>query len=335
MKLRNLFLGACVAFSASAFAQTENMLVHLKDGSVQRFSVDQVDSVSFSSASADEKDVLNMKVDEVGQLFAAFSANPESGVGTYNIMYLSKSEYDQYKSEDDVVADDLLFFSQYAQYYNMSLSSFLSQMLYSGEMSDFVTGIIPNEDYVIWGYGMDTNGKLTSPFRKLTFHTLPVEKKGGNIAIDVTYASDGTPTVKFTPDDASRNYISGFVADTLSDSYIVDLINQDTSNNLYDYISGESPLSEALADLTDKGERTVQLSGSTAGESYYAVAAYVSDGGAINSELCKSRIVVPSSSTSSVKGIKALRKIAPSAPAKAKVHRLLPKRMALQQSLGK
>ncbi len=335
MKLRNLLLGACVAFSASAFAQTENMLVHLKDGSVQRFSVDQVDSVSFSSSSSDEKDVLNMKVDEVGQLFAAFSAKPESSVGTYNIMYLSKSEYDQYQSEDDVVADDLLYFSQYAQYYGMSLSSFLSAILYTGDVSDYVIGIIPNEDYVIWGYGMDTSGNLTTPFRKLTFHTLPVEKKDGNIAINVTYATDGTPTVKFTPDDTSRSYISGFVADTLSDSYIVDLINQDTSNNLYDYISGDSSLSDGVAALTDKGERTVQLSGSSAGESYYAVAAYVSDGGAIESELCKERIVVPSSSTSSVKGIKGLRKITPSAPAKVNVHRLLPKRMALQQSFGK
>ncbi len=331
MKLRNLILGACVAFSASAFAQTENMLVHLKDGTVQRFSVDQVDSVSFSSASADEKDVLNMKIDEVAQLYAAFSANPESGVGTYNIMYLSKAEYDQYESDEAVVADDLVFFSQYAQYYGMSLSSFLSQVLYNGSMSDFVTGIAPDEDYVIWGYGMDTNGKLTTPMRKLTFHTLPVEKKEGKLDINVAYATDGTPQITFTPDDTNRAYISGFVPDTLSDSDIVLLMNQSTSNSLYDYISGESSVSDALKDLADYGVRNVELSGVTAGASYYAVAAYVSNGGAVESNLYKAHIQVPASATSaasvkSVNGKPALRAIT----APAKLHRMMPKRFELK-----
>lgn len=332
MKLRNLFLGACLALSAAGYAQNENMLVHLKDGSVQRFSVDQVDSVSFSSSSS-EKDMLNIRVDEVGQLFAAYSAHPVNEDDTYNVMYLSKAEYDQYKSEDDVLSDDLLFFSQYADYYGMTLSEFLSQVLYSGEMSDYVTGIVPDQDYVIWGYGLDTNGNVTYPFRKLTFHTLPVEKKDGNIAVNVTYATDGTPTVTFTPDDENRRYISGFVADTLTDSAIVDLINQNTSNSLYDYFSDDSSLSDAVADLTDKGGRTMQLSGVSAGETYYAVAAYVSDGGAVESTLCKASIAVNSSSATSAKGVKSLRSVAPAVP--TTVHRLLPKRMTLQRGLRK
>lgn len=331
MKLRNLFLSACVAFSATAFAQSENMLVHLKDGSVQRFSVDQVDSVSFSSSSSStEKDVLNMKIDEVGQLFATFSAKPESSVGTYNIMYLSKAEYERYKSDDDVVADDLLYFTQLGQYYGMSLSSVLSQVLYSGDVSDWVTGIVPDDDYVVWGYGMDTNGNLTTPFHKLTFHTLPVEQKGGKVGIDVTYDTDGTPNITFTPDDNSRAYISGFVPDTLSDADILTAIHQSVSNSLYDYLSGEQSVSDAKKALTDQGVRSVQLSGATAGSSYYAVAAYVSDGCAVESDLCKAHIEVPASASSvsvkAVKGKAALRAI----PAPAKLHRMMPKRVVLK-----
>jgi hypothetical protein len=294
--LRHALLAGGMLLAATASAQTEQMIIHTADGAVRHFAVSEVDSVTFGKEAAEENP-LNLTIDKVGQLYAIFATKPGEDVGTYNVMQLSASDYALYQSEDDVVADDITYFKELATGYGMTLEDILSYYLYTGETSDIITGVTPDTEYVVWGYGMDGTGALTTPFYKTTFRTAAVEKKEGSIAITTGTDADGNLTVTFTPDDATRPYVSGFLSSNLTTAQAEQTINKNTSSQLYDYYAGGEELSAAIEALASKGVTTTNLTGATAGTTYFAVAAYVSEGGAVESTVCKAAVTSGSSTT--------------------------------------
>ncbi len=284
--LRQTLLAGGLLAAAAASAQTDQMLVHAKDGSVHHFEIANVDSVTFS-VPEEAANPLNLKVDKVGQLYALYSTEPEESACPYNVMQLAASDYALYASDDEVVADDVKYYRELATGYGMTLAEILEYFLYTEATTDISTSLLPDTEYVIWGYGMDSEGKLTTPFYKTTFRTAAVEKKEGNIAISAGKDASGNLTVTFTPDDDSRAYVSGFLTSDMTAEAAEKTINKSTSAQLYDYYWGEYDLDAAIAEISSKGVTTSTLEGATAGTSYYAVAAYVSDGGAIESTVCK------------------------------------------------
>ena len=100
--LRHMALATLVATSGMAYAQTQNMVVVKKDGTRLSFNVAQIDSVGFREASA-IKGAVNLKVDAVHPLYAQFSTQP-TGITSYNVMFMSSSEFDElYPTDENVV----------------------------------------------------------------------------------------------------------------------------------------------------------------------------------------------------------------------------------------
>lgn len=284
--LRQALLAGGIFAAATAAAQSSQMLVHAKDGTVHHFDISNVDSVTFNVAQ-EAANPLNLKVDKVGQLYALYSTAPEASACPYNVMHLAASDYALYASDDDVVADDLKYYNELATGYGMTIAEVLEYFLYTEGTSEICLPILPDTEYVLWGYGMDSEGKVTTPFYKTTFRTAAVEKKEGKISISTGTDDSGNPTVTFTPDDASRAYVSGFLTSDMTAEEAEKTINKSTSSQLYDYYWGEYELDAAIEKISSKGVTTTTLKDATAGKSYYAVAAYVSDGGAIESTVCK------------------------------------------------
>ncbi len=284
--LRQALLAGGILAAATAAAQSGQMHVHAKDGTVHHFDISNVDSVTFNAAK-EASNPLNLKVDKVGQLYALYSTAPEASACPYNIMHLAASDYALYASDDDVVADDVKYYTELAEGYGMTLAEVLEYFLYTEATSEICIPILPDTEYVLWGYGMDSEGKTTTPFYKTTFRTAAVEKKEGKIAITPGTDDSGNLTVTFTPDDDSRAYVSGFLTSDMTAEEAEKAINKSTSSQLYDYYWGEYELDAAIEKISSKGVTTSTLQNATAGKSYYAVAAYVSDGGAIESTVCK------------------------------------------------
>lgn len=315
--LRHMALATLVATSGMAYAQTQNMVVVKKDGTRLSFNVAQIDSVGFREASA-MKGAVNLKVDAVHPLYAQFSTQP-TGITSYNVMFMSSSEFDElYPTDDNVVADDLAYFKELASNYQMNLSDLLKEFLFTGAATDYVVGVTPATKVVLWGYGLDYTGEQTSPFEKLTFFTSSVEKTEGSVAISVQL--DGsTPTVTYTPDDDSRYYMVGYVEKGKSDAEVEAMMNGYISENLGDYLAEGLGVEGLLEEVASKGVFTQDISNLSNASSYDAVAAYVNAEGACCSKV--TRVSLGSSTaTSSVatQGVKTV------GAADAKLHLLKP-----------
>ena len=315
--LRHMALATLVATSGMAYAQTQNMVVVKKDGTRLSFNVAQIDSVGFREASA-MKGAVNLKVDAVHPLYAQFSTQP-TGITSYNVMFMSSSEFDElYPTDENVVADDLAYFKELASNYQMNLSDLLKEFLFTGAATDYVVGVTPATKVVLWGYGLDYTGEQTSPFEKLTFFTSSVEKTEGSVAISVQL--DGsTPTVTYTPDDDSRYYMVGYVEKGKSDAEVEAMMNGYISENLGDYLTEGLGVEGLLEEVASKGVFTQDISNLSNASSYDAVAAYVNAEGACCSKV--TRVSLGSSSaTSSVatQGVKTVD------AADAKLHLLKP-----------
>lgn len=162
-KLLKLFSLALFAVQGSAcLAQSERVTVTLNDGTSQTFAAQSIDSITFSDSKA-EAQAISCSLDKVESVYMQFTTMPTDAVDGYNVMYLEKSEFDDtYKSDKEVVDDDLKYFSELATYYGMTLAEVIDAFLYHGEYTEWICGLKPDTDYVLWYYGLSTDGTLTS-----------------------------------------------------------------------------------------------------------------------------------------------------------------------------
>lgn len=268
-------------------AQTErNLVLHLNDNTTQKFAVSSIDSISFESENPEEKAPFNVELVNISELYAEFRLTPDDPTMTYNMMCEPKSEIDKYPNDDAIFADDKLFYQELAEGYGMTLSELLGYFLITDEFWDFHTGLLPNTDYVMYMYGMSTEGEKTTPMMKVYFKTKDVQHINNKIAIDAEM-KDNCIEVTYTPDDDNLHYTAGLfnAMDVPDFSQIGTQLQQSISNIITDYVLGETPLSEYLEGYTSKGKSTGRFEGADPDGIYYIVAAYLDDECGVCSEV--------------------------------------------------
>lgn len=267
-------LGLLVAIPTQAQSKRK-MLIHMKDKTVQEVLVSSIDSISFVQVAAPS--AFDMCVNEVHPLYASFLIVPKDMNEPYNMMIVEKSEFDKYQSEEDVFADDIRFFQEMANSYQTSLQDILQQMLLTGEYADYHVGLLPDTEYVMWAYGMSYEGKQTTSMTKVVFRTPAGTHVDGKVAINVTRAADEI-SAQYVPDNNNMYYTAGVMneTDAISSYFIPKKLQTAISNVITDYVLGEVPLSEYLANSASKGTSTGTFKG-VGTDKYYVIAAYLDD----------------------------------------------------------
>lgn len=277
----------CLLVPSSISAQSDkNMVLHLKDLTKQIIPVATIDSISFENNEPEEKAPFKVELLNISELYAEFVITPDDPSMTYNMMCEPKAVIDEYPNDDAIVADDKIFYQELADGYGMTLAELLQYFLISEEYCDFHTGLLPNTEYVMYAYGMSTEGEKTTPMMKVYFTTKDVQHVNNKIAIDAKMTNDVIEAT-YTPDDNNMYYTAGlFSAQDVTDlSTINEKLQQSISNAIIDYLLGEVPLSEYIEDSASKGQTTGRFEGADPNGIYYLVAAYLDDECGICSEV--------------------------------------------------
>ena len=319
----SLLAALCFLLAMPAKAQSEKtMLIHFKDKTVKEIPVSQIDSINFSKAQGAQS--FDIQLGDAHPLYYGFNVTPASNfTGTYNVMFLEKSEFLKYKSDEDVVADDIKYFRELTEGYGSDLSEILSFFLLDGPYTDFHTGLLPDTEYVMWVYGLSLNGEQTTPLHKVYFKTTKATHIPNKIAIDVK-RTDNTIEVTYTPDDNNLHYTAGLIAskDALSESNVPHKMQQALSNQIVDYVLEEIPLTEYLQERTEKGQSKAVFNGINPSAKYFISAAY------LDSEccLCSDVTVI----TSTPEGAKSVSTTPSVVAEKTSVKRHIPAKMQLR-----
>lgn len=282
-----IITAVCLIFSANINAQNDRkMVLHFNDKTTQKFSVASIDSISFESQNPEEKAPFKVEITNISELYTGFVITPDDPTLSYNMFCEPKAVIDEYANDDAIAADDKIFFEELAAGYEMTLSELLSYFLITDVFEDFNTGLLPDTEYVMYVYGMNTDGEKTTPMLKVYFKTKAPEFINNKIAIDYTF-ENGTIDANYIPDDENRYYTCGlFPATDVPDfSKINTQLQQSISNVIIDYILGDSPLSEYLERSATKGKYNMQFAGADPDMVYYLVAAYLDDECGICSEV--------------------------------------------------
>ncbi len=268
------------AVPAIASAQYE-MTIHLKDGTKKVLSTEDIDSMTIEEKA--EESAFNIELPEVSELYAKYAVAPKDENITYNVMYLEKSEFDKYASDADVVADDLKYYQELADGYGMTLSDILASFLMQGSWEDWCVPLSPDTEYVLWAYGLDSNGKQTTPLYKKVFATQPVSDKTDKTVAITLEEKDGNVNATFTPENPDRYYTAGYILkkDLAEGQTIEQNMQNSISSALYDYLASGEGVEGYLASSAVKGTTSALYEGLGSGSQGYIVAAFINKNGAV------------------------------------------------------
>lgn len=283
---KSIVLGTLMALTltpALAQEKVQHMNVKFTDGTTQQFKTSDIKDVTFEAAAQEQADIV-AKADSVFPYFFHVSYEPADPETTYIMNYLEKSEFDQYASDEDVVADDLLYFTEMAQGYGVELSDIIPNYLASGNYGEWtIDEVKANTDYVVWYYGLTADGKQTTPFYKMTVHTPAVKSQEGTLTLS-SEVSGTTLTMTVTPDDTTRRYVGNFVvpvSQVTDISQLPDLMQSRLQNRIADFVYGDYYFGESLGYCTFKGTKKVAFQNMDADTEYYMAAAYVDEEGTV------------------------------------------------------
>ena len=278
--------------------QDKSLLIHFKDNTTKEIPVSQIDSISFDKEEAVPH--FDISIDDVHPLYVEFTVSPLlDRETTYNIMIVDKFNFDKYENDEAVVADDLKFFQELADGYEVSLSEIIKQFLITGDFNDFHVGLLPDTEYVMWAYGLNADGTQTTPLQKVMFKTGKASHIDNKIAINVRRTASSIEAT-YTPDDNQLHYTAGLMSskDALAEGLVPRKMQQALSNQIADYVLGGEPLTMYLDERTERGEGNAIFNGVDPAGKYFISAAY------LDNECCLcSEVTIVTSTPDGVKSV--------------------------------
>lgn len=162
------------------------------DGAEERtaevvISYNGAESVKISVTQAAFVAPFSIDVTDIQATSVSFNVTATSQDMTWVAQCVGKEWWEDYESDEAVFKADMEFFQWTANDQNMSLSEYLNTVLLKGSKEGLqFKGLDPESEYVIYVYGMDTEGVTTSAIYSAEVTTTPPYDGDITFSIDVT-----------------------------------------------------------------------------------------------------------------------------------------------------
>ncbi len=223
---------------------------------------------------------FNFEILTTGQTNVSFRISPVDATAPYVAMIIDKASFEEFADDDAYIEDDLAWFEEEAMYANKTLEEFLAEMLNTGVLEDKTDGLIPNTEYYIYAYHMNTKGEVLSGLEKKLFTTADFDKADVTFQVEVSDIQHKGATINVTPSKKDAVYfINAFTEEQINmwgeggaDAYKAHIVS------LRDYYLGMGATTDQMiANLCFVGDKSLVLDDLKSGVKYYAYAIGVSD----------------------------------------------------------
>lgn len=126
-----------------------------------------------------------LEVSEITSVSCKFSVTPADDEMTYVVMLVEKSEFDSFEDEYDYQDNDLEWFKRKAEEEGVSLNEWLGEFLHKGKFEDVENGLMPDNDYYLYAYGLSEEGYFYTGVTKIEFSTPAIQMKNTSFEIEV------------------------------------------------------------------------------------------------------------------------------------------------------
>ena len=162
---------------------------------------------------------LTISISKVTATGVTFSVTTSDETLTWLPMVTYKEGFEYYESADELFQYDLEYFAYLADIRDMTLTEFLETMVASGSMLDVpFDGLQPSTDYVLYAYGVTTDGRRTTDIVHEAFRTEdPYE---GDIVFSFEASEDDyILSYTITPSHTGVPYFYGIAPKTRIDAW--------------------------------------------------------------------------------------------------------------------
>lgn len=213
---------------------------------------------------------IEVKVSDVTESSAVISYIPSDNEMMYIGMYISAEDY---TNDDDLIASNLEYFQQVAQYYQMDLADVIEESSLTGTKEGLnMNGLSPSTKYYAFAYGIDLEGNATTKVFKAEVATKAITMQNITFTIETAELTDTLADIRIKPSNNDAYYYFDIYpkAEYTSASDVMDLLVAFYAQ--YGYSRGD------LFQIASHGEDGYKYGGLDPNTEYIAFAVGVNEG---------------------------------------------------------
>lgn len=208
-----------------------------------------------------------------------FTITPADEEMTYVAMMTTKEYFDKFEDDEAYILDDLMWLDNAAYEAGVELSEYLEGVLKKGVISDTQDKLDPATEYIVYAFGLSTQGIVTTKLYKQEFTTLATELIDLSFEIKVSNIDYDSATVSVKPDDKKAIYFVNVLSEGDYNHFGGDenaFVEHLTTLRNYYYGMGATA-EQMVANLCYVGDKQIEVEKLKAGTKYKAYAIGVDD----------------------------------------------------------
>ena len=261
--MKKFLLSAMLLISStSIFAQeTTQLVLHMKDKTETVISLSELDSITFRTPADDGELSLTCTIDELTPSHATYTIHANQSNDAYSQFMMPESTYNaMIEQYGNLQNHDQAWWTELAKYQeNATWEDIMHMQMVHGtktfQSEEIINSLEPQTSYVIYYYGIDDNGNITTEIGTKKFTTPKPSESANSFTISDIEVNFGSVLFTVTPKNNDKYFASAQPAQMVNDRLANGMTMREIAQNVINVQANYNPNFE---DMIYTGEQRIE-----------------------------------------------------------------------------
>lgn len=261
--MKKFLLSAMLLISStSIFAQeTTQLVLHMKDKTETVVSLSELDSITFRTPADDGELSLTCTIDELTPSHATYTIHANQSNDAYYQFMMPESTYNaMIEQYGNLQNHDQAWWTELAKYQeNATWEDIMHMQMVHGtktfQSEEIINSLEPQTSYVIYYYGIDDNGNITTEIGTKKFTTPKPSESANSFTISDIEVNFGSVLFTVTPKNNDKYFASAQPAQMVNDRLANGMTMREIAQNVINVQANYNPNFE---DMIYTGEQRIE-----------------------------------------------------------------------------
>lgn len=261
--MKKFLLSAMLLISStSIFAQeTTQLVLHMKDKTETVISLSELDSITFRTPADDGELSLTCTIDELTPSHATYTIHANQSNDAYYQFMMPESTYNaMIEQYGNLQNHDQAWWTELAKYKeNATWEDIMHMQMVHGtktfQSEEIINSLEPQTSYVIYYYGIDDNGNITTEIGTKKFTTPKPSESANSFTISDIEVNYGSVLFTVTPKNNDKYFASAQPAQMVNDRLANGMTMREIAQNVINVQANYNPNFE---DMIYTGEQRIE-----------------------------------------------------------------------------
>lgn len=251
---KTLLLSLMLMISVSLLAQeVQQIVIHKKDKTQQVLDIADIDSITFNTVELNPDELrLSCEIDELTPIHATYTIKANQDQDSYYQFIMSEETYNAMIERYGNLQDhDQAWWTELSTYYeNTSWEDVMRMFLNKGtqtfQSEDIISVLAPNTTYVIYYYGLDENGNMTTEIGETRFTTPAPQESDNTFTISDVMPIQGGVRFHVTPTNSDTYFATAQTKNAVNNRLNSGMTMREIAQEFINTISAYGDVSQCL-----------------------------------------------------------------------------------------